>query len=89
MLARLNAIHLIKWKMLKYLSGWKRIPGAQEKMKSVPNACKCDDMSWITTQHIEFCRQHTKLRADIHNQTGTPYGELLKNIQKWRVVKGK
>jgi hypothetical protein len=76
-LARVNGLFLLKWKIGKFLCGFKRVKGAQNKMKSVRNICECDQTSLITTKHLELCPKHSNTREEVQAITGLSFQELI------------
>ena len=78
--AKIGAFNLLKWQAHQFLSGFKSVPGAQKVQKRVKNLCACDGRQLINTAHIEFCRQHQKLREEILRKTGQSYGSIRKRI---------
>ena len=76
-LARFDGINLIKWKMDKFLTGWKRVPSVQNKTRLVKNICSCDNLSHIDTNHILICDKYSTLRSKIENEIYISYREML------------
>ena len=63
------------------------IQGAQKVNKQVKNLCKCDGLQLVNTGHIEFCRQHVKLRQEVLEVLGSSYGKLKAQIMEHKIEK--